>query len=72
MSKIEYQTEGKVLIDCEIGNTADCAFSWRKGSAMAMLHSGACTIELSKSQLKQIAEFAGVIAADLAPAGDTK
>ena len=68
MSMIEYQTEGKVQINCALGNSKPCAFSWRRGDIAVDLFSGGAKIELSKSQLLQIARLAHTIAADLEPA----
>lgn len=67
MSNIEYQTEGKVHIKCSLGNSKTCGFSWRKGATTVDLYSGGAKIELSKSQLLQIAVVAQAIAADLEP-----
>ena len=62
---IEYKTEGKVLISCERGNSKHVALTWLKGGLHAKLHSGPQIIELSKSQLEQIAEHASQICNDL-------
>lgn len=64
---IRYQTEGRAQVDCEIGNAPPRAFTWLRGGTVAKLHSGPNTIELSKSQLLQIAGLAPAIAEDLAP-----
>lgn len=65
MSKIEYQTEGRVQVDSEDSCVNGCAFTWQKTGATARLHSGSVTIALSRGQLLQIAELAPAIAADL-------
>lgn len=69
---IRYQTEGRAQVDCEIGNAKPVAFTWAKGGLVARLHSGAGSIELSRSQLMQIADLAPTIAEDLAPPGDSE
>lgn len=67
---IEYKTEGRLLIACEQGNCKSAALTWVKGDTVVRIHNGSNTIELSKSQLRQISEFATEICSDLAPRSD--
>lgn len=70
---IRYQTEGKTLVECETGSGDPCAFIWLKGSTRVKVHQGGGgVIELSKSQLVQIAQLATAIAEDLIAPGESK
>lgn len=67
MRGIEYVTEGKLTIECANGNAKPIAVTWMTGSITATLHGGGAHIELSKSQLSMLADFAASITLDLQP-----
>lgn len=65
--RIQYQTEGKVTVECRHGNAKPFAMTWLENAAFCQIHSGGVHIELSKSQLEILAELAMRISYDLQP-----
>ena len=65
MADIQYITEGKLHLDCKTSADKPIAITWRKGLHHVTLHSGGQHIDISKSQLVQLANATNEIIKDL-------
>lgn len=63
--KIEYKTEGKVILKCDLNRASTVGVAWQKDGQVVKLMSGSDTICLSKSQLLNLLLVGAAIAADL-------